>query len=325
MTDDGTANLPPPSERRWQLALLIGIPVLLVLVIAGAVFALRDDGDDDPGAATGATSSPIAVTVTPAAGAATNTATAPARSNTPGAVATNTGPGAAVPVYYLADVAGQLRLYREFRQLPATGGAARAALAEMLRGQPLDPDYVSLWPKTARVLNYSVSGDTATIDLSREALDGNSGAEGEARSIQQLVYTVTAADTAVRQVRLLVEGQPVSDLWGHGPVGQQPITRAPMLEVQGLIWIIDPAEGASSASPVTVRVFGTAFEGAITLRVFRGTALVTEKSVTTAMGEFREAATTFDLPAGTYTLRAYDENASNGTLIERDSKSFTVR
>jgi Sporulation and spore germination/Immunoglobulin-like domain of bacterial spore germination len=235
-------------------------------------------------------------------------------------------PAAALPVYYLSDVGGELRLYREFRSAPGGAGPrGRAAVEEMLRGDPDDPDYTSVWPRDTRVLDYAVDGDTATVDLSEEALEADAGAEAEARSVAQLVYTVTAADPEVERVRLLVEGTEVEDLWGHGAVGEQPLTRAPMLDVQGLVWIIDPAQGAVTESPVTVRVFGTAFEGNVVLKAFRGAEEVEGTFVTTAQGEFAEGTTQINLPAGDYTLRAYDEFGEDASLVERDSKDFTVR
>jgi hypothetical protein len=42
------------------------------------------------------------------------------------------------------------------------------------------------------------------------------------------------------------------------------------------------------------------------------------------MGAFATASTTFTLPAGTYELRAYNDNGKDGTLILWDTKTFTV-
>ena len=230
-----------------------------------------------------------------------------------------------VPVYYLADMAGAPWLYREFRRVPDAGGPARTAVLEMLRGEPLDPDYDSVWPAETRLLDYSVDGDIATVNLSAEARDARAGAEVEARSVQQLVYTVTAADPDVTRVRLLVEGEIVQDLWGHGAVGQQPIGREPRLAVQGQVWIIDPQQGAVTTSPVAVRIFGTGFEGTVTLRVWRADERVVDTFVTTAGDRLAEATRQIPLAPGDYTIRAYNEHGEEQTLVEWDSKDFTVR
>jgi hypothetical protein len=42
------------------------------------------------------------------------------------------------------------------------------------------------------------------------------------------------------------------------------------------------------------------------------------------MGGFAQASTTFKLPAGSYVVRAYNENGKDGTLLLWDTKSFTV-
>ena len=42
------------------------------------------------------------------------------------------------------------------------------------------------------------------------------------------------------------------------------------------------------------------------------------------MGGFAEATTTFDLPPGSYELRAYNDNGQDDGLKLWDTKSFTV-
>ncbi|HEU4676558.1 MAG TPA: GerMN domain-containing protein [Motilibacteraceae bacterium] len=317
--DDGSGDGTGSGRRRMLLA----VAAAGVAVLAGVGVALAAGRGDD---------STVATPPTPTSAPTTTASTAPSPS--PSASASPTGGGAgsptasaggALPVYYVADVAGQTRLYREFHAPPsAPGDAGRAALEEMLHAQPVDPDYTSLWPRSTSIVSYEVSDGTATVDLSSDALSVSAGPEQTTASVQQLVYTLTAADPAVKRVRLLVGGQQVKTLWGH-PVGDQPLERAPALDVQGLIWIIDPAQGTTSGSPVTVRVYGTAFEGNVVLKVFRGASEVESTFVTAAMGSFAEASTEIDLAPGTYSLRAYDENAKDGTLTERDSKDFTVR
>lgn len=129
----------------------------------------------------------------------------------------------------------------------------------------------------------------------------------------------------MRKVSLTFGGRPVDVLWGHIPLGDRSFARAPMLDVQGLVWILAPKQGQKVSSPVKVSVFGTAYEGNVTLKVFRGATEVRTTTVTTQMGAFASASTTLDLPAGSYSVRAYDDNAETGALVERDSKAFTVR
>ena len=136
---------------------------------------------------------------------------------------------------------------------------------------------------------------------------------------------MTATDNSVKKVRLLVNGKAPQS--GHSD-WSQPVARAPMFDVQGLIWILAPTEGSKVGSPVKVTVYGTAYEGNVIIKVFRGpsfTQEVASTAVTTEQGAFREASTSFQLEPGTYTVRAHDGNGENGELTERDSKQFTVK
>lgn len=248
------------------------------------------------------------------------TTTAPSTSRSPGA-------SAALPVYYLHDDGSGPRLYREFHLAADGGTGGAAAVREMLRGEPVDPDYTSLWAAGTELLGYAVEDGVVTVDLSAEALDGSSaGSAGAATSLQQLVYTVTAVegDGSLR-VRLTVEGEPVPELWGALDT-REPVARAPMLDVQGQVWILGPTQGERSASPVEVTVYGTAFEGTVVLQVTATgrDEVLAEQVVTTAMGEFVDAATSFELPPGDYTVRALSEYGEAMELLERDSKEFRV-
>jgi hypothetical protein len=244
----------------------------------------------------------------------------------PSAARTNpaTGTDRAVAVYYIADAANGPRLYREFHRLTVPGdGAAgtatiRVALAEMFAGRADDPDYTSPWPTDTSVRSVSVSGDLATVDVSGFV---SVGASFETAAVQQLVYTVTAADPSVRRVRLLVDGAvPPS---GHSD-WSVPIARAPALDVQAFVWILTPTEGAETTSPVRISVYGTGFEGTVPLKVFRGETEVASTFVTTMMGGFREADTTIALPPGEYELRAYNDSGRDASLQLWDTKTFTV-
>ena len=63
--------------------------------------------------------------------------------------------------------------------------------------------------------------------------------------MQELVYTVTANDTAVKKVRLLVDGKTPPS--GHND-WSQPVARAPMVDVQGWIWILAPTAGRDTSA-----------------------------------------------------------------------------
>ncbi len=226
-----------------------------------------------------------------------------------------------VAIYYVADRPGGPRLYREFSRTEGScaGGQINAALTTMFQVAPTDPDYTSMWPSDTQLLSVARAGDTVTLDLSDFP---RVGAGLETAAVQQLVWTATAADPSVKRVRLLVNGQvPPS---GHID-WSKPIARANSLETLANVWILAPTQGQQVKSPVTVHVYGTGYEGNISLKVFKDGAEVASTFVTTEMGAFREATTKIELPPGTYELRAYNDNGKNATLLLWDTKTFTVR
>lgn len=308
-TDPGTTRSARSRRAAWVVAAVAAAVVLVGGAAAGIYWSARNT---------------MQVTSPSASAPATSVATPSATVNTfptePSTGPSSAAPVRAIPVYYLADVSGGPRLYRELHSLPVLNGSpALTAVTEMLRGTPVDPDYRSLWPTTVRVLSLTVSGDLATVDLSGFV---SVGAAFEGASVQQLVYTVTAAEPTVHQVRLLVNGaNPPS---GHF-VWSDPISRANALDTQANVWILAPTQGATVTSPVTVWVLGTGWEGYVPLKVFRGDTVVASTSVVTMMGGFAEARTTVTLEPGTYEVRAYNDNGRDDTLELWDTKTFTVR
>jgi hypothetical protein len=141
--------------------------------------------------------------------------------------------------------------------------------------------------------------------------------------LQQLVYTVTAADTTVKQVRLLIDGHPAGDLWGHVVVPDT-MNRAPMLDVLGQQWILAPTQGTTTSSPVQLAFYGTGFEGQIDWQVLQDDKVVAHGFTTGEMGVFRETKDTVDLPPGTYVIQVADTYGENAQPRVWDSKTFTV-
>lgn len=204
------------------------------------------------------------------------------------------------------------RLYREERSNPGADPVT-AALTTMFSEPALDPDYdSSSWPDGTRMTSYTVRGDTSTVGLSVP-----DGTDWEDVAVQQLVYTVTANDPSVQRVEIAVNGESLGAA----------IPRAPMVDVQGLIWLLGPSEGASVSSPVDITGFGTAFEGTISWEVLRaGSDQVVADGFTNggANGEFAEFTDTVELPPGSYEMRAFESSAEDGRPLHVDTKTFTV-
>ena len=69
------------------------------------------------------------------------------------------------------------RLYREQRPNPGTDPVT-AAVTTMVTEPPVDIDYYSPWPKGTKLLDESVAGDTATVDLSKFPSPRRRGRDG---------------------------------------------------------------------------------------------------------------------------------------------------
>lgn len=311
------------ATRRW-LWPLVAAGIALALVLVAVVLRAGRDGGPVPAATTTAATSGAGSSTTGATSAPT-TGTEPSTSATTApSTASTTSPATGQltgPVYYVVDVPGVgPRLYREFHRVPATGDRVTTALTEMFAGTPLDPDYRSLWPASTRVLSAKRTGaGVVQVDVSGFV---SLGAAFESAAVQQLVHTATAADPSCTQVRLLVRGATPPS--GHAD-WSAPVKRSAALETLSNVWILAPAQDATVSSPVTVRVYGTGWEGNVPLKVFKGSAVVASTAVTTMMGGFATAGTTITLPPGHYELRAYNDNGKDSSLQLWDTKTFTVR
>lgn len=302
-----------PSVR-WSPAVFAGAAAAAVVAVVAWAGVGHRPAPFSPGGPT----QPVAT------GAPTGSASATSAPTTGASGTTSAGPGTggrAVPVYYVTDVPDVgPRLVREFfpSSTDSAEAAAAAALNLLTTTQPSDPDYVSLWPSSIE-LRLTVSGSTATVDATDWPV--NHGSAYEAMSVEQVVYTVTAADPAVTSVRFRVNGAvpPSGHLDLTAAVG-----RGSAFSTVADVWILEPLQDATVGSPVAVSVYGTAYEGATTLKVFRGATEVWSGAVTTAMGQYAQASTTVELPAGAYELRAYTGNGKDATVTLWDTKTFTV-
>ena len=309
------------GRRRWLMpagALAAAATLTGVVALGAVTLGGGDDGNAvlTPAAPTAPSSpSPSATSSLPASAS-------PSASPSPAAVP---GTLAGVPVYWVADSGQRPSLYREFRSLPDTGGVVSTAVGAMLRGDALDPDYGSLWAPGTRVLSTSVSGDVVTVDLSAQARTTGGGSEAAAVSLQQLIWTATAA-AQVPTARVLVEGAPVGDFWGAVQVGSAPIARATSVEVLGPVWIEKPSQGATVGPAVTFGGSATVFEGTVSWQVLRAGAVVQEGVSQASVGGPGRGTWTASvtLAPGRYVLKAFESSARDGSETFIDTKDVTV-
>lgn len=227
-------------------------------------------------------------------------------------------------VYYLRDTTNGPRLYREFHRRPATTGVVRDAVTAMLTEPPVDGDYTSLWAKGTHVLGVRIDGTTAVVDLSAEARTGRGGAAFEGSTLQQLVWTATAADPALRAVQLLIEGKRVGSLWGHVDTSG-PLTRGQAAVELGPVWILTPADGRVARGG-TFGGEASVFEATVSWELRQGGKVVKRGFTNAAQGAPGRGpwSATADVPPGDYVLRAFESSAKDGSETFVDDKPLTV-
>jgi len=253
-----------------------------------------------------------------------------------------------VPVYYLGEVGDRVVLYREFRTVTPANGTVEAriaaALQEMLRDDPLDPDYFGLWPDGAQVRNVRIEEGVAAVTLAGIG-QNDVGAQIAALTVEQLVWTVTAvaadAGSPLNGVRLHVDGLSGSTLWGHVDIGGV-LHRGDSTQVLAPVWLISPQHGdtVGGGGPLPdtqdgvagrefqVHLAGTVFEATVNLRARDATgAVILEAFVTLDQGAPArgEATTTLTLPPGRYTLEAFVYSMADDSIQAMDDHEITVR
>ncbi len=312
-------------RRSWRLAVL-AVPAVATVAAVTVALATCSPPRPDPPPPPAGSAEPAPSTPAPA-----GPATPPPSTGGGTSPSTGAGRSVSVPVYYVGS-AGPVRgpvLYREFRPAAVAAdtpaGRGRAAVELMLGADTAaDPDYTSRWPAGVRVREVRVEGGTVTVDLSGVPAQPPAGDPAlAARSVDQLVYTATAASDTDR-LRLLLDGREATGLWGV----PAPFTRRPPVDVQAPLWLIEPAYGATAARDMAVHVAGIVFEATALLRVRdAGGAVVAERTLTLSAGppDVGEARVTVPLPPGRYTVEIYAESAADGSEQFRDDHEVTVR
>lgn len=227
--------------------------------------------------------------------------------------------------YWVGDTARGFRLYREFVRLELTPDPIATALKALLAGSPKDTDYVSLWPKETKINSVVVVGSTATVDLTLGKM--NVGSEAESLAIAQLVWTATAADTAVKKIALTVDGKIVESIAGHVDA-TKPFTRGLTYEVLAPVWITSPEEGAQ-VSAVGFKLSGMAstFEANVAWKVFQNGKLVKQGSTLAAEAAPAWKPWSVSIPSlvpGKYMFIAMEYSPKDGSLVAQDTKIATL-
>ncbi|MEU4290337.1 Gmad2 immunoglobulin-like domain-containing protein [Kribbella sp. NPDC026596] len=339
----------PAARRPWLMT--VGAAAIGTAAAIGAFTVFNGDqntaNDGDavagPGTTTTASRAPSSASVspTPSPVATLPPATAPEATTAP----TERGKpeqvvkGALVPIYWLGDRAGTksvivgpkpstqarstVRLYRTWAKV--SGRPAVEAVRIMTSKQPGDPDYYSVW-RGAEVNTVTRSEGVVTVDF-KELPATDLDADTADVATQQLIYTVQGAlHNSSEPVQVTQRGRPGAKLFGQIDT-TEPLSRAQAADVQALVSIDSPAEGQTTASPVTIQGTANAFEATVNYQV---TNLKTRKStksfVNTKEGlKFAPFLIELKLTPGPYQIDAYLISDADGTISDADTKTIFVK
>lgn len=312
-----------PSRRSsWAP---VAAAVAAVLAVGGGTWALVDHDSGRARPATAASSSPTSpVSATPTSSA----------SPSPTAV----GPSVTLPVYYPSSrVKG---LFREFVRTQATDGqlglVQRAVQLAVDPSAPTKSGDVSRWlPATAASVTVDVTGDELMV-VQVPAAEGQArgrSAEDARLAAQQLVWTATAAlqDPRLRvTIQIGTDRAHRSRLFGSLPT-DQPFSRPPSSKSYvdlAAIWILQPEPGGVVRGPVVVTGQACTVEANVAWQLLRGPVVVQSGQTTAKQGcpvRTTWTVTLKSVPAGSYTFRAYELSAKDGTSYAGlDTTTFTV-
>lgn len=300
----------PPGVQTSHLRLLWLVLTMLGLLGAGCTSGQPQQITVTPAA----TPAPTVVIATPIPSAPTPTAS----SSTPGPSASPDS-GAAVQAqldYYLMRDSGG-RFWVEpvsFTYDPAAvdGAVAREAVTRLLAADDM-PGLVTVVPDGTELRDIAVADGLLRIDLSSDVADNTSAGAAVEEIFQQVLAHTGSQFSTVDRVQLLVEGAPVTDLWGHldwsTPFQADPFIISPI--------IITNAMGLRGDGGGSIQLAGTAnvFEAVFQVVVSDSGRVVQSSPVMATCGSGCRGdweATIEGLPAGSYTVTAGEEDASDG-------------
>jgi len=189
-----------------------------------------------------------------------------------------------------------------------------------------DPDLFTSVPEGVTLRSVAVDDGVATLDLSGTIADSSGASAQETTFAQQLAHTARV-DASIDAIRLLIDGEPIDELWGHldwsEPIAADPFILSP-------VTITVPLAGDEvPAGPLTVRGQATVFEATVLVSLLDADGTVLEDDFVTASVGAPERGTwewEVTLPGpGEYTIVAGESDPSEGEGRPAFSTSRTVR
>jgi hypothetical protein len=157
------------------------------------------------------------------------------------------------------------------REVPHTVAVATAAVNALFAGPTAGeaasvPAISTNVPANAELLGITIAGDIASVDLSA-AFEAGGGSATMFGRLAQLTYTVTQFPT-VSAVRLLIDGEVVTEFSAEGIVIDGPLTRADFEDQLPAIFVDSPQYGGPASNPMRIvgnaNVFEASFVATIT-------------------------------------------------------------
>ncbi|HEX7716678.1 MAG TPA: Gmad2 immunoglobulin-like domain-containing protein [Marmoricola sp.] len=294
--------------KRWFLP-TIAVAAVMAAVVGGGVWLLSGDEQTAPGPSGGPTTS--------------------------GGTSATTAPGVgerAVPIYWVGDTPHGPRLYREFQRqqvCPTSDCLLKASTVTALSGRPDDADYRAPWPDGTGLSDLSYNGDVLTIGLTGDLHARPAGmSEADAQlAVEQLLFSAQAGLGKGRvPVQLLLDGKHTDTVLGVP--ASEPLAAGNPDDVEALVQVDNPSDGATVTASFTVSGRAAAFEANVVWELKQGDTVVKD-GFTTAQECCTLAPYSFevtDVAPGSYTLVVHDTDESGqGRPVDQDTKEIIVK
>jgi hypothetical protein len=293
---------PMTAPARMRLAVLTPLVAVGLSALAGCA---DEPVADDP--------NPVDTTSTTASATTDDPAEASSSPST-----TSSADKVTVPVYFVAETPVGPRLFREFRQVGADN-PLEEAVALMVSGDAVDPDYRTLYPGGSfESVSFSDGAGAIVVQVADDSLGTRPGdmSSREAKlAVQQLVYTVQG----VQQKRvpvLMQNGNSAAPLFGIDST--EGFEAAKQIDVLGLVNVTTPEEGSTVADTFTASGVASSFEGTVPWEIRDASDAKVAEGFATAegwVGKLFPWETQVDvsgLAPGVYTFVALTDDPSDG-------------
>jgi len=205
------------------------------------------------------------------------------------------------------------------RSAPVTT-PARSAMTQLLLGPSAAEKAMGLGteiPKGTKLLGLSISGNTATVNLS-STFESGGGTLSMTVRIAQVVNTLTQFK-GVTRVAFKLDGKKVESIGGEGIMVSPPVSRADFDSALPAIMLESPLPLSTIASPVRITGSANVFEAQFRVRVTDAAGkVVADKPVMATSGSgtrglFNELITYKPAKHGKGSITVYEVSAEDGS------------